>query len=60
MADTEFTTDPTDACSQRVSDTDFLHASERATTDAHSDEDEGTWRLSMLEDALEEEREHDK
>lgn len=56
MAGTEFTTDPTDACSQRVSDADFLHTSERANADAPSDEDVGTWCLSLLEVALEEQR----
>ena len=56
MADTEFTTNPTDAGSPHVSDADFLHASERANADAPSDEDVGTWCLSLLEDALEEER----
>jgi hypothetical protein len=56
MADAEFTTNPTDAGSQRVSDADFLHASERANTDAPSDEDVGAWCLSVLEIALEEER----
>ena len=56
MADAEFTTNPTDVGSQRVSDADFLHASERANADVQSDEDVGTWCLSLLEDALEEER----
>ena len=56
MADAEFTTNPTDAGSQRIPDADFLHASERANADAPSDEDVGTWCLSLLEDALEEER----
>jgi hypothetical protein len=56
MADAEFTTNPTDAGSQRVPDAEFLHASERANADAQSDEDVGTWCLSLLEDALEVER----
>ena len=56
MADAEFTTNPNDAGSQRVSDADFLHASERANADAQLDEEEGTYLFSALEDALEEER----
>jgi hypothetical protein len=56
MADLEFTTNPTDVGSQRILDADFLHASERADADAPSDEDVGTWCLTLLEDALEKER----
>ena len=50
MADTDFTTNP------RVSSADFLHASERACADVKSDGKEARDLVSMLEEALEEER----
>jgi hypothetical protein len=50
MADTEFTTNP------RVSTADFLHASERAHADVKSDGREARDLVSVLEEALEEER----
>ena len=50
MADTEFTTNP------RVSSADFLHASERARPDAKSDGKETRDLVSVMEEALEEER----
>jgi hypothetical protein len=50
MADSEFTTNP------RVSTADFLHASERARPDVKSDAREARDLLSMIEEALEEER----
>ena len=50
MADAEFTTNP------RVSTADFLHASERAHPDAKSDVKEARDLLSLIEEALEEER----
>jgi hypothetical protein len=50
MADTEFTTNP------RVSTADFLHASARARTDAKSNGEEARDLVSVLEEALEEER----
>ena len=50
MADTEFTTNP------RVSTADFLHASERAHADVKSDGREARDLVSVIEEALEEER----
>jgi hypothetical protein len=50
MADSEFTTNP------RVSAADFLHASERARPDVKSDAREARDLLSVIEEALEEER----
>ena len=50
MADNEFTTNP------RVSTADFLHASERARPDVKSDAKESRDLLSVIEEALEEER----
>jgi len=50
MADVKFTTNA------RVSSADFLHASERATADAKPDGEEQRDLLSVIEDALEEER----
>jgi hypothetical protein len=50
MADEEFTTNP------RVSSADFLHASERARADAKSDGKEARDPVSVIEEALEEER----
>src|ERR1700733_2571966 len=50
MADAEFTTNP------RVSTADFLHASERARADVKSDAREARDLLSVIEEALEEER----
>jgi hypothetical protein len=50
MADVHFTTNP------RVSSEDFLHASERARADAKSDGDDARDLVSVLEEALEEER----
>ena len=50
MADTEFTTNP------RVSTADFLHASERAHADAKSHGKEARDLVSVIEEALEEER----
>jgi hypothetical protein len=50
MADTKFTTNP------RVSTADFLHASERARADVKSDAREARDLLSVIEEALEEER----
>jgi hypothetical protein len=50
MADAECTTNP------RPSTADFLHASERARADGKSDDREERDRLSVIEEALEEER----
>ena len=50
MADVESTTNP------RVSSTDFLRASERASADVKSDEREARDLISVIEEALEEER----
>jgi hypothetical protein len=50
MADADLTTNP------RVSTADFLHASERAHTNAKPDAKEERDLLSALEAALEEER----
>ena len=50
MADAEFTTNP------RVSNTDFLHAPERARTDGKSDGKGARDLVSVIEEALEEER----
>ena len=50
MADTESTTNP------RVSTEDFLHASERACADVKSDARESRDLLSVIDEALEEER----
>jgi hypothetical protein len=50
MADAEFTTNP------RVSPADFLHASARARTDGKSYGEEARDLVSVLEEALEEER----
>jgi hypothetical protein len=50
MADAEFTTNP------RVSSADFLHASERASTDVKSDGRGARDRVGVIEEALEEER----
>jgi hypothetical protein len=50
MADAECTTNP------RVSNADFLYASERAHADAKPDGKEGRDPLSVIEEALEEER----
>jgi hypothetical protein len=50
MADVDFTTNP------RVSSTDFLHASERARADGKPDGKEESDLLSVIEEALEEER----
>ena len=45
MADAEFTTNP------RVSNADFLHASERARTDGKSDGKEARDLVSVIEEA---------
>jgi len=50
MADGEFTTNP------RVSTADFLHASERARADGKTDGKEDRDLVSVIEEALEEER----
>ena len=50
MADTDFTTNP------RVSTADFLHASERARADGKTDGKEDRDLVSVIEEALEEER----
>jgi hypothetical protein len=50
MADGEFTTNP------RVSTADFLHASERARADGKTDGKEERDLVSVIEEALEEER----
>ena len=50
MADAEFTTNP------RVSSADFLHASERTSADVKSDGREARDLISVIEEALEEER----
>jgi hypothetical protein len=50
MADVESTTNP------RVSSADFLHASERASADVKSDGREARDLVSVIEEALEEER----
>jgi hypothetical protein len=50
MADAEFTTN------QRVSNADFLHASERVRADVKSDGNDARDLVSVLEEALEEER----
>jgi hypothetical protein len=50
MADGEFTTNP------RVSTADFLHASERARADGKTDGKEERDLVSLIEEALEEER----
>jgi hypothetical protein len=50
MADVEFTTNP------RVSSADFLHASERASADVKPDGREARDLISVIEEALEEER----
>jgi hypothetical protein len=50
MADVESTTNP------RVSSADFLHASERASADVKSDGKEARDLVSVIEEALEEER----
>jgi hypothetical protein len=50
MADIDLTTNP------RVSGADFPHASERARADAKPDAEEGRDPVSMIEEALEEER----
>ena len=50
MADAEFTTNP------RVSNADFRHASERARADGKSDGKEARDLVSVIEEALEEER----
>src|SRR3984957_9975712 len=50
MADAQHTTNP------RVSSTDFLHASERAHADVKTDGKEEKDLVSVIEEALEEER----
>ena len=50
MADAEFTTNP------RVSTAEFLHASERVHADVKSDGKEARDFVSVIEEALEEER----
>jgi hypothetical protein len=50
MADAEFTMNP------RVSTADFLHASERASADGNLDGKEERDLVSVIEEALEEER----
>jgi hypothetical protein len=50
MADVDLTTNP------RVSAAEFLHASERANADAKSDGEEERDLVSVIEEALEEER----
>jgi len=50
MADAECTTNP------RVSNADFLHASDRARADANTNGKEERDPLSVIEEALEEER----
>jgi hypothetical protein len=50
MADVEFTTNP------RVSSADFLHATERAHADDKSDVKDAKDLVSVIEEALEEER----
>ena len=49
MADVDITTEPTDAGPNRVSDADFLHASERANPYAQSDGEEPSCFISVLE-----------